>query len=293
MRIASLFKLSSAAFLSSVIGAATVLAISPAAQAKDQFFQDGFLSEVNWQVEPYIGADAMTRVMRYKNEPTHPFQEHLDTFQPFVGVRLHKYFGIEAGYQQSEKGTKERFFGPNDAPVFFGGGPMRLIDPTPPWNIRLDMNTTTEVKGWNVGVLGFYPIYKNKENKTELFAKIAYSDLSLNTEYRLQAVLADNQIINSGVMAQGYGHLHDSTGVFHFAFGVKQAFTHSLGGRAFIHFDRSARLKLDSRTEVPALLDAFNALGVGGLSVNRTDIINIRPHNSWTIGVGLFYNFFG
>lgn len=285
MRIASLFKLSSAAFLSSVIGAVSVLGVSSIAQAQDQFFKDGFLSEVNWQVEPYIGADAMTRVMRYKNEPTHPFQEHLDTFQPFVGVRLHKYFGIEAGYQKSEKGTKERFFNPNETPSFFGGGPMRLQDPAP-FFAHLDINTTTSVKGWNVGVVGFYPICKDK---TELFAKIAYSDLSLDTEYRFNATIHPNPLPQDlGFAGIDYGHLHDSTSLINLTIGLKQAFSRNLAGRVFVNFDRTSRLRLDSTTTIIEQLN--NGIAVlGGVPIERSNTISIRPHNSWSFGVGLFY----
>lgn len=276
MRIASLFKLSSAAFLSSVIGAATVLAISPVVQAKDQFFQDGFLSNVDWQVEPYIGADAMTRVMRYKDEPTHPFQEHLDTFQPFVGVRLHKYFGVEAAYQQSEKGMKERAFFPNQMPAFFGGGPLLLAVPGPN-EVLLHLNTTTMIKGWNLALVGFYPICKDK---TELFAKVGYSNLSLNTEYRFDAT-----ILTSAERVSDYGNLQDDTGMFNLALGLKHSFSEKIGGRLFVSYDRTSRLHLDSKTAIISLLQTYAPGTAGG----RGDNVNIKPHNSWLAGVGLYY----
>lgn len=278
MRMASIFKLSSAAFLSSVIGAASVLAISPIAQAQDQFFKDGFLSEVNWQVEPYIGADAMTRVMRYKNEPTHPFQEHLDTFQPFVGVKLHKYFGIEVGYQQSEKGTKERFFDQNQSPVFFGGGPLLLTGGGTQYT--LDLLTTNTVKGWNIGVLGFYPIC---QNKTDLFLKLGYSNLSHNTELRLNNV---QDVLGAvGVSGNDYHHLQDDIGVFSATLGLKQNFSSNFGGRLFINFDRSSRLKQHSESLLLKEID--DATGPNRVGSH----IAIEPHNSWALGVGFFYLF--
>lgn len=278
MRIASLFKLSSTAFLSSVIGAASSLAFSSVAHAKDQFFKDGFLSEVNWQVEPYIGADAMTRVMRYKDEPTHPFQEHLDTFQPFVGVRLHKYFGIEAGYQQSEKGTKERFFDQNQSPVFFGGAPLPLNNGGGGAIYTLDLMTTNVVKGWSLGILGFYPLCPKK---TDLFLKIGYSDLSLDTELRFSNI--GDAVGVSGVGENDYHHLHDKTGMLSLMLGVKQNFTSNFGGRFFINFDRSSRLKNQTNSLLIAEID--NAIGS-----NRGSSLSIKPHNSWGLGVGAFYS---
>ncbi len=266
MRIASFFKLSSAAVLSSVIGAAV---LSSAAHAHDQFFHDGFLSEVNWQVEPYIGADAMVRNMRYKNEPTHPFQEHLDTFQPFVGVRLHKFFGIEAGYQQSEKGTKERFFHDTTSPAFLGGGPLDLSAP-----FTLDLNTTTQIRGWNFGLMGFYPICKDT---TEIFAKIAYGRLALDSEISFRAdqgafgLLADNTFYE-------YQQLHRRTSMAQVVLGVKQMFNHHFGGRMFVGYDRTSRIKLDSDSVILDFIDPI-----------RTGTIKIRPHNSWNYGVGVFY----
>lgn len=278
MRIASLFKLSSAAFLSSVIGAASSLAFSSVAHAKDQFFQDGFLSEVNWQVEPYIGADAMTRVMRYKDEPTHPFQEHLDTFQPFVGVRLHKYFGIEAGYQKSEKGTKERFFDQNQSPVFFGGGPLPLNNGGGGALYTLDLMTTNIIKGWGLGILGFYPIC---HEKTDLFLKMGYSDLSLETELRFSNVSDALGAVSAA--GNDYHQLHDKTSMFSFTLGIKQNFASNFGGRFFVNFDRTSRLKNKSNSLLIAEID--NAIGS-----NRGSDLFISPHNSWGIGGGLFYS---
>lgn len=259
--------------------------LSTTAYAKDQAYEDSFISKVNWQIEPYIGADAMTRVMRYKDEPTHPFQEHLDTFQPFVGLRLHKYFGVEAGYQQSEKGTKERFFHPNETPEFFGGGPMRLEDPGI-WFTRLDINTTTAIKGWNFSLMGFYPIFKDK---TELFAKVGYSDLDLDTEYRIDGRMGDPANLIASRADFDYGHLHDGTGMLHLGLGVKHAFSHNIGGRVFVNYDRTVRLDLDSRT---LLFDQLNEAAVNGFvgaDVNRSGSINIKPHSSWCFGVGLYY----
>lgn len=288
MRIASLFKLSSAALLSTVIGAAVLSssAYARVTQEKDHFFKDGFLSEVNWQVEPYIGADAMTRVMRYKNEPTHPFQEHLDTFQPFVGVKLHKYFGIEAGYQQSEKGTKERFFDGNQKPAFFGGVPMNLLDPGV-YEISLDLNTTVAIKGWNVGIVGFYPINKDK---TELFAKIGYSNSDLDTEYRFNAPVIDPGISVLPVrIGSAFGHLHDNAGMLHLSLGVKHAFSNNFAGRLFIDFERTARLRMNSRTLLFDQLSEVFGLPAGNADINRDGSISINPHNSWSFGVGLLY----
>lgn len=280
MRIASFFKLSSAAFLSSIIGAVSVLGVSSVAQAKDQFFKDGFLSEVNWQVEPYIGADAMTRVMRYKNEPTHPFQEHLDTFQPFVGVRLHKYFGVEVGYQQSEKGTKERFFDQNQSPVFFGGAPLPLSNVPVGGgdDFTLDLMTTNVVKGYNIGILGFYPLCPNK---TDLFVKFAYSRLSLDTELRFSNIQAALGPISG--TANDFHHLHDKTGMFSLVLGIKQNFSSNFGGRVFINFDKTSRLKNQTESLLISSMEAT-------LGSTRGSAITIKPHNSWGVGVGLFYS---
>ncbi len=271
MRIASLFKLSSAAFLSSVIGAVSVLGVSSVAQAKDQFFKDGFLSEVNWQVEPYIGADAMTRVMRYKDEPTHPFQEHLDTFQPFVGVKLHKYFGVEVGYQNSEKGTKMRLFDQLQAPQFFGGGPLDLIfnDQT------LGIDTTAIVKGWNLGVVGYYPICKEK---TSLFLKMAYANLHVNQEIRFMVGPSRGGALglDSGL---DFVSLHDSTGMLSIVIGLKHNFAQHFGGRIFIGMDRTSRIDLDGA-----------AVMLGAIDAVRGTRVHVEPHNSLNYGVGIYYN---
>lgn len=254
--------------------------------APDMYLEDSILSRVNWQVEPYVGADAFTRVMRYKSEPTHPFQEHLDTFQPFVGVRLHKYFGVEVGYQQSEKGTKERFFGPGEAPMFFGGGPMQLTN-VADWLGRFDINTTTEIKGWNIGLIGFYPICGNK---TELFAKVGYSNLDIDTAYRFDIRL-DN-LLAGGVANfsdMAYDKLHDDAGMIHLGVGIKHSFTHRVGGRAFINYEKTARLRLDSSS---AFFNRVNTEANNfalGSTTGRNDSIRIRPRDSWSVGVGAYY----
>ena len=249
-----------------------------AEEAEPSSYSDySFFSGVNWQIEPYVGADAAIRNMRYKDEPTHPFQEHLNTFQPFVGLRLHQYFGIEAGYQQSQKGTKQRFFNENEKPMLFGGQALSVIDNVPnPYS--LDMRTTNTVRGWNVGFLGFYPIIKDK---TELFGKIGYSNINLDTEYNLSIFDSNQQVVND------YGHLHDSTGMLNIGAGIKHAFSRQVGGRFVVNYDRTGRLHLDSRTK---LIDKYLGMAaVGAIDPLRGSGISIRPHNSWSAGVGLYY----
>jgi hypothetical protein len=277
MRIAaSLGQLASAALLS-------LVAYHTTCAAHDLDYHDSFASRINWKkVEPYVGADAFVRKMRYKDEPTHPFQENLDTFQPFVGVKLNKYFGVEVGYQRSEEGTKERFFNQNESPSFFGGGPLLLEDPGN-WSARFDLNTTTKIKGWNFGLMGFYPICNDR---TELFAKLGYSKLDLDTEYRFDVTGRDGA---GGVAFSdaSYNHLHDKAGMLHLGLGVKHNFFHNIGGRIFVNFERTDRFHLNSSTTL------FNELAVVqaalGAPNTRSDIIRIRAHNSWSTGAGLYY----
>ena len=247
-----------------------------AEEAEPSSYSDySFFSGVNWQIEPYVGADAAIRNMRYKDEPTHPFQEHLNTFQPFVGLRLHQYFGIEAGYQQSQKGTKERFFNKNEMPMFFGGQALLLSDGGVT-DFNLDLLTSNTTKGWNVGVVGFYPIVRDK---TDLFVKLAYTNLSNDITFRF--ILRDP----TDTSFPEYHVLHDKTGMTSLTLGVKQQFTHHLGGRFFVNMDRTSRLHYEN-----------SGLKLGELvkgqivESNRESGIFIRPHNSWTMGVGMFYS---
>lgn len=281
MRIAaSLGQLASAALLSFV-------AYHTTCAAHDLDYHDSFASRINWKkVEPYVGADAFVRKMRYKDEPTHPFQENLDTFQPFVGVKLNKYFGVEVGYQRSEEGTKERFFNQNESPQFFGGVPMRLNDPL--WSANFDLNTTTKIKGWNFGVMGFYPICKDR---TELFAKLGYSKLDLDTDYRFDTRVSNPAGAFPDLGEIEHGALHDKAGILNATLGIKHAFFHNIGGRAFVSYERTSRLHLHSSSDFFDRLDAFvtDPAGINGAGINRTDIINVRAHSSWSLGVGLYY----
>ena len=230
-----------------------------------------------------MGADAAIRNMRYKDEPTHPFQEHLNTFQPFVGLRLHQYFGIEAGYQQSQKGTKERFFNENEKPMFFGGQALNLNYGVGVGLFNLDMQTSNSVKGWNIGVLGFYPIIKDK---TELFGKIGYSNLSLDLEYFLTVNQRDTTVGNIASRSF-YHHLHHSTGMLTIGVGIKHAFSNKIGGRFFVNFDRTGRLHVDSNIGIDQQVS--DVLGVAPAAVVRGDQVHIKPHHSFSTGVGLYY----
>jgi hypothetical protein len=273
MRIAaSLGQLASAALLS-------LVAYHTTCAAHDLHYHDSFVSRINWQkVEPYVGADAFVRNMRYKDEPTHPFQENLDTFQPFVGVKLNRYFGVEVGYQRSEKGTKERFFNQNESPSFFGGGPLTLNGGPGPTNYTLDIMTTNMVRGWNFGVLGFYPICPKT---TDLYLKVGYSKLRQDAEVRFSAV--EESLGVFAVAANDYHHFHDKAGMLSLSLGLKQKFTHNLGGRVFINFDKTSRLKDHSDSLLLQTMSTAQASSRGGS-------LDVRTHNSWGVGVGLFYS---
>lgn len=227
---------------------------------------DDLLSGDSWMFQPYVGVDLFDRFMDFNDDDSvDMFRDHYPSGKLFAGVKLHRYFGIEGGYQTSIERTQRRFFTSSQSPVLFGGSPLDL----PGFQgDDLLVDTWTQIDGWNIDLVGFIPIC---EDVTEVFIKLGYSSLTLDQKVTFWADPASHLI----------EHLQwsEEEGMFSATIGILHAFTHNFGGRIFVTWDGTS--ELDSQN-YSVVLNTLDPNGRGGA-------ITVDPEDSWSFGVGLFY----
>ncbi len=102
----------------------------------------------NYYCQPYLGIDAQWRYTQPVNGfGSNLFKRHYLQGNLYFGLKLCDYLGVELGYEMTPTRTKTSTL---------NGGELSLGVPvTDPPEVHL---SKSRIKGWHVGLMGFYPV---------------------------------------------------------------------------------------------------------------------------------------
>lgn len=217
----------------------------------------------NWQLEPYVGADAQVRQTFFvRDYGNNLFKERVPQGNFFIGTKIHEYLGFELGYMTAFSAHRNAVFeSPTSLP-----GRDEPIDP----GEKLLYTTTSKIDGINANLMFFIPA--NEKNNFIIGLGVA----------RLRAYF---KIIQTGDETRAYTPAeiaHESPEfvrkkcVAQAKFGIQHKLTQNLGLRALVGWENTKKFK----TFTPkAMLD-----GIG-------DKYKLRLRDSFNCGLGITWYF--
>lgn len=120
-------------------------------------------------LEPYIGADAQMRYFSFKNDfGSNLFKKFNPQANVYLGLRLHDYFGVEAGYYSTVIQHNTVFI-PAGTPVLG----VTLEDP-------IRRNTSLHLHGLYGNLVAFIPIHPTCNLEAIVFAGFAHHRVRFN-----------------------------------------------------------------------------------------------------------------
>lgn len=217
----------------------------------------------NWGFKPNIGFDAGARKQGFERENGHEqFREHYPDLNLYIGTKIHRYFGIEAGYEEMFRQQQWHYY-PEDTPGIMGFLP-------PLENERVYASNVSS-KGWNLTFDGFYPICPR--TKTDLIGIIGLAWLKMYYE----TVLFEDPVNPANPLATWHS---GSRAMFRAGLGLRQMITKHFGMRLLWVYENTS--KLEATMAVP--------VGQGG-AIEPTELANnytAIPKNSHLLTLGFF-----
>lgn len=238
---------------------ATLLAASGALVAGLSLSTAAVASIMDWDLVPYVGADAQWRRMDYKKDfGQNLTKKNYKQGNLYAGLKFNEYVGVEAGYEST--GTIKR-----NATVIA----TNMFGTTFPGAIAgqsLEWNTRSKISGFHGNLIGFLPI--SDDYCLKLFGSVGIAQLKARTRATATTLngipLIPNIVLN----------FTKRKWVPRLSLGLQHMFYEQFGLRATATWENTARLKMSSRDQS------------GG-----TRIYSAYSRDSVTLGVGLFYNF--
>lgn len=176
---------------------------------------------------PYAGLDHQWRKSDYqKDKGSNLFKMDYPQGNVFLGARFHDYASIEAGHQFTPMRTRTAYLdrGETVLGVFPTRAPERHI-------------TKCKITGWNIGLLGHFPIFEIKARPVELLGYVGRVALRA---YHQDILLQDN----TGpldFMATKKTFIKRAS-VWKFGMGAQYVFK-AIGIRGMIGFENTNRFK--------------------------------------------------
>lgn len=206
-------------------------------------------------VEPYVGIDFQNRHMDFhKNEGSQFFKKNSLQGDLFLGVKLHENFGVELGYEQSQR--KKRNVSVNAGEANLGGTTF---------GANGTYQSQSKVQGFHLDAVGFMPIDSVAKDVT-LFAKVGIAKLKAKLKRDLTSING-NPTSSVDVFNQ-----KDSKYVLRLAAGAQYLITPNVGVRGSVGFEKTSNLQ-------PYFLTTTGQ--------KRT----VKFKNSFIYGLGVFYKF--
>lgn len=206
-------------------------------------------------VEPYVGIDFQNRHMDFhKNDGSQFFKKNSLQGDLFLGVKLHENFGVELGYEQSQRKKRNTSFSVGDANL----GGATFGQPA-------TYASQTKIQGFHLDAVGFMPIDSVAKDVT-LFAKVGIAKLKAKIKRELTSVGGNPTSITS------LFNQKDNKFVLRLAAGAQYLITPNVGVRGSVGFEKTSNLK------------PYTVLDNGE---TRT----VKLKNSFIYGLGVFYKF--
>lgn len=140
--------------------------------------------------KPYVGFDVQRTIFDYKNidmgggdylQADRFIEDSLDGFNIHAGVRLHKNFGVEAGYFRTKNETKDTPAGTEVGSI--GGAPAVNLVP---------IHSKVQVQGITLDTMGYLPL--GTEERVELIgtAGLSWSKAKVSADFPGVGTFNDN-----------------------------------------------------------------------------------------------------
>lgn len=190
------------------------------------------------------------------------FRENYPYSNMSMNLRLHRYFGVEAGYQNQFRQQRQQFYASLQPALGF-------VNPA-----DLDQKlfiSEASSHGWNINLLGFWPICERFKTEVMGLAGVA----RLNMTYYTTVIEDNNAATPVASWESG-----DET-VARFGLGLKQGITPHFGTRLLAIWQKAS--KLDANYAVP--------IGQGG-DPNPSlpsDFYRVNPKDNYIISLGFFW----
>ena len=204
----------------------------------------------NQEYVPYVGADVKWNNMQFKTATGKDLiQKNYPQGNLFGGVKFNEWVALELGYQSTTQKSKtatvgvgERFFGDINSPPG-----------------SLSTKTKTKISGFNLNVVGFYPIFE--EYCLSLFGSVGLAQLKLKSH--LDFTVPPSPLVTSRDFSKRKLVPRATVGIQHML-------NDNIGVRAMLAWERTSAFK-----KVYA----------------KNSTLYMSPKDSKSIGLGVFYSF--
>lgn len=182
-------------------------------------------ADIQWGVTPYVGADAEWRHLDFKSGfGDNTFRHDYPQGNLYAGLKFNCYFGIEAGYEATERKTRTTTFFPGT--VVNG---VLLSGPSSSFQFA----STGQIKGYHASLLGFYPLCN--VYRLSLLGSVGFA--------RLQARLISSRIALSGVPTNVASDFIQRKDVLRLGAGLQQMISEDWGVRAMLKWENTNKFK--------------------------------------------------
>ncbi len=202
---------------------------------------------MDFDFNPYAGFDLGMRRMEYSN--TYGGQAFVKNYAQgnlFVGTKLNPNVGVELGYTQTNNRKKSYTLSPGESA--FTGAVVAA-------GTKLDVKTKSRVSGFNVSVLGFYPI----DDCNEVIGAIGLA--SQKVRLSMQPLGDENGAFTVPAQQLSLRTISKSKTILTARLGVEHKFTDNLGVRALVGWENTSRFKkLQSKPVASAFATAKDSV---------------------------------
>lgn len=218
---------------------------------------------------PYVGIDAQMRHMSFdRGFGRHIFKKHYPQGNVFVGLKFKDCVALELGYEFSKTQRHAKNYYTGD--VVFG-----FAIPTPaPFVLSNTQGShaSSKISGWNLNLVGFYPILCGDNNLT-LVGSIGAARLKARTrEVFTTAIVVPAETIT---LSNTFNYKRHKT-VLKIGGGLQHMMSDCLGVRALINWENTSKLHAKGKDAVTRRLATPRMA---------------KLKNSFTYGLGAFMPF--
>jgi hypothetical protein len=217
-----------------------------------------------WEFKPYVGVDANLRNVSFEPSFGHKhFRDHYPDTNFFIGTNMHKYLGLEVGYEHMYRQTKTQFYNDTQSVLGFTG------------NLGLGNQlyiSEASLDGWHLDLIGIWPVLP----ATEITGILGVSWVKM----KFETAFVQNQLV-PGFPANRPAYWDtDSRAMLRLGLGVRHMITENLGTRLQWVWENTSQLE----ATIPVGIDSNGAILPTVMPNNYT----VYPKNSHVFGLGFF-----
>lgn len=213
------------------------------------------LAAMQWQFDPYVGADAQWRRTNYRagfgnNLFAHTFPEG----NVYGGFKFHEYFSLEGGYEVARSRTRMSILTTGD--IAAGMPISEIFSP-------VIYKSKAKFQGPHFDLVGYYK--PCEEYTTQLIGSVGVAILKGTFERR---TIQYHDNISSSVVRT----MSNNKSVLRLAGGLQYLFTECWGFRGMVGWENTAKIKAHHNDGIVGLYPPI-----------------VKPQNSTIYSVGLFW----